>query len=134
MNLATPDACLLADVAGEVWHKITETPLQETPLAVRVINDQLWVICHEANILVFDGELVQQRQVSYGTAIGVVYDASATEHGDVIMATNTGVYHTHEKGLKSFIVLHLQKVCIRTSIFYTCFVKKEAMEVGVPKF
>ena len=59
--------------------------------SVRVINQQLWCCCDDAGIVNFDSELQQQRSIP-ADDIGKVFDVAEMRNGDVIIATDNGLY------------------------------------------
>ena len=85
------------------FHELTEkkwTPQQQVklgglPQSLRVINGQLWACCLDVGIVVLDSELQQQRVIQRDD---FVYDTTALPNGDVIMAADTGLYHTNSTG------------------------------------
>ena len=66
---------------------------------MRVIKRQLWACCLEYGVVVFDRDLKQLRTVPYNKTTGWVHDAAAMSNGDVILATDKGIYQLHGDGM-----------------------------------
>ena len=77
--------------------KCTETKLPSSPKALRVINEQLWCCSNKSGIIVFDGELQQQRVIPRGS-MGEIHDVAVLSNGDLVVATLYGLYHTDVAG------------------------------------
>ena len=92
------DRCRFRDVTRKQWKKQADVTLGGIPFSLRVIKRQLWACCLEYGVVVFDRDLKQQRTVPYNKTTGWVHDASAMSNGDVILATDKGIYQLHGDG------------------------------------
>ena len=82
----------LTQASTKQWVKQAEKKL---PGGLRVINQQLWCCCGYAGIVVLDSELQQQRTIP-AADMGDVWDVAEMSNGDVIIATENGVYYMHD--------------------------------------
>ena len=69
-----------------------QTELPCDPQGLRVINQHLWCCCGDAGIVVFDGELQQQRTTVPPADMGTVYDVAEMSNGDVVIAAQGGLF------------------------------------------
>ena len=92
------DRCRFRDVTRKQWKKQADVSLGGIPFSLRVIKRQLWACCLEAGIVVFDRDLKKLRTVPYNKATGWVHDAAGMSNGDVILATDKGIYQLHGDG------------------------------------
>ena len=72
--------------------KRAENELPSRSWGLRVINQQLWLCCGNAGIVVFDSELQQQRTIP-AADMYVVSDVAEMSNGDVVIAAVRGLYH-----------------------------------------
>ena len=82
----------LKQASTKHWVKRAETKLPSHPISLRVINQQLWLCCGNAGIVVFDSELQQQRTIP-AADMYVVSDVAEMSNGDVVIAAVRGLYH-----------------------------------------
>ena len=82
---------MLKQASMKQWVKQAEKELSPCPQGMRVINQQLWCCCDDAGIVNFDSELQQQRSIP-ADDIGKVFDVAEMRNGDVIIATDNGLY------------------------------------------
>ena len=92
------DRCRFRDVTRKQWKKQADVSLGGIPFSLRVIKRQLWACCLEYGVVVFDRDLKQLRTVPYNKTTGWVHDAAAMSNGDVILATDKGIYQLHHDG------------------------------------
>ena len=67
------------------------------PRCLKVINQQLWCCGQQASVVVYDRDIQQQRVIQY-CGIDSVNDVAEMSSGDVIIASNNGLYHTADTG------------------------------------
>ena len=82
------------------WVKQAGRKLPSWPHSLRVINEQLWCCCQDVGIVVFDGELQQQRTIP-ADDIGYVCDVAEMSNGDVVIATDEGLYYSSNGRLQN---------------------------------
>ena len=83
----------LKQASMKQWVKQAEVKLPKSPWGLRVINQQLWCCCGgNAGIVVFNGELQQQRTVP-AADMGAVYAVAEMSNGDIVIAAVNGLYH-----------------------------------------
>ena len=81
----------LEHVSAKQWVRQQVTELTSENPNLRVINQQLWCCCGNAEIVVFDSELQQQRTIP-AAKMGYVFDAAEMSNGDVVIAADDGLY------------------------------------------
>ena len=74
------------------WVRQAQKKLPSRPQAVRVINQQLWCCCYDDGIVILDRELWHQNTISTAD-MGWVWDVAEMSNGDVVIATDDGLYH-----------------------------------------
>ena len=82
----------LKQASVKQWVNQAERQLPSLPQSLRVINQQLWCCCNDGGIVIFDGELQQQRTIP-AADMGDVRDVADICNGDVVIATGRGLYH-----------------------------------------
>ena len=92
------DRCRFRDVTRKQWKKQVDVTVTAIPLSLRVIKRQLWACCFESGIIVFDRDLKQQRVIPVHKPTTWISDVAAMSNGDVIIATDQGIYQTHNEG------------------------------------
>ena len=92
------DRCRFRDVTRKQWKKQVDVTVPAIPLSLRAIKRQLWACCLESGIVIFDRDLKQQRVIPVHKPTGWVFDVAAMSNGDVIIATNKGIFQTKNEG------------------------------------
>ena len=73
--------------------------------AVRVINQQIWCCCSSDGIVVFGNE---QYTIPRGE-MGKVYDVAQMSNRDVVIASDSGLYHAEVTGESQRLTNHVTK-------------------------
>ena len=81
-----------------------EAALPGKASSVRVIAGDVWCCCGAAGIIVFGDDLKQIHAINIAPlAEGVddvaVYDVAMMTHGELVVATSDGLYHTDLQGM-----------------------------------
>ena len=84
--------CRFRNITAKQWVSELDVDLPGRPQTLRVIKRQLWACCLDAGIVVFDRELRQQRVLWQDAGNGSVFDVAEMRNGDVVVATDTGLY------------------------------------------
>ena len=80
------------------WVKEIEQDLPSKPRGLRVIDQQLWCCCGDAGINIIDTSRDLQRFVS-SKRLGLVNDVAVMSNGDVIVASDNGLFRTDTNGI-----------------------------------
>ena len=76
--------------------ELVERKLPSKPGALRVINGQLWCCCGAEGIVLLDADLKHLRTVP--SKDNPVNDVTETQSGDLVVATQSGLYHCNSYG------------------------------------
>lgn len=79
------------------WRKQAEEKLPSYPWALRVIKQQLWCCVSLKGITIYSSDLKHERSMPCSD-MGGVYDVAEMSRGDIVIATNRGLYHTDTDG------------------------------------
>ena len=91
----------------------TELPVTSCQ-TIRVVNSQIWLMCLDDGIHIYDSELKPVRRIAC-TDLGAANDAVSVKDG-VVVATSLGLYHfdkngTHRGLVRCSLWVNLRYVC-----------------------
>ena len=82
-----------------------EARISKSVNAVRIINEQVWV-CAEDAIVVLDQRDLRKLRTIQSDELGKIYDVTSVRDGDIVIATDKGLYHAHLSGKSAIHVPH----------------------------
>ena len=101
-----PTSSSLDLVSSRQWKRHQSVDIPNYPRCLRNVGNQLYQ-CHDGGILVYDTNLKQVKNKPNGH-MHWVFDVCHMPNGDLVVATDTGLYHTKTNGeFQSFKCNHI---------------------------